>query len=92
MQTPAPCKKRKERGTPILSFLARSGAPGMQINVHDASPTQGQLALADDSPERNFSQCLFTLTGEFPGGGKIIPYKDVPTGSVRIFVSDQPPK
>jgi hypothetical protein len=65
---------------------------GMRINVHDASPTEGQMSLADDSPERNFSQCLFSMTGEFPGGGKIIPYKDVPTGSVRIYISDQPPK
>ena len=83
----------EHKDIPIQIFTIGGGMwSGMQINVHDASPTQGQMALADNSPERNFSQCLFSLTGEFPGGGKIIPYKDVPTGSVRIYVSDQPPK
>jgi len=81
----------EHRDIPIQIFTIGGGMwSGTQINVHDASPIPGQLALADDSPERNFSQCLFSMTGLFPGGGRIIPYKDVPTGLVRIYVSDQP--
>jgi hypothetical protein len=83
----------EHKDIPIQIFSIGGGTwSGMQINVHDASQTEGQMALADDSLERTFSQCLLSMTGKFPGGGKIIPYKGVPTGSVRIYISDQPQK
>jgi hypothetical protein len=50
------------------------------------------MALAVGSPEQNLSECLLSMNGNIPGGGNIIPYKDSPTGSVYIMVSDQPPQ
>jgi hypothetical protein len=59
------------------------------MSVHDASPAQGQMALANDSPEWNLNQCLIGRN-DIPNGGRIISYKDRPTGSVSIQISDQP--
>lgn len=75
---------------PIQIFLIAGGMwSGMQISVHDASPTQGQMAIAIDSPEQNLGQCLVGRN-DIPAGGGIIPYKDKPAGSVFIQISDQP--
>ena len=75
---------------PIQIFMIAGGMwSGMEIRVHDASPTQGQMAIANDSPEQNLGQCLVGRN-DIPTGGRIIPYKDKPTGSVSIQVSDQP--
>ena len=81
----------EHKDIPIMIFMIGGGMwSGMQIRVHDASPTLGQMAIAVDSPEQNASQCLFNVNGQIPGGGNIIPYKDFPTGSVDISISDQP--
>jgi hypothetical protein len=61
----------------------------MQMSVHDASPTQGQMALANESAEQNLNQCLDAMR-VIPGGVRIIPYKDRPTGSISMQISDQP--
>jgi hypothetical protein len=75
---------------PIQIFMIGGGMwSGMQISVHDASPTQGQIAIANDSPEQNLGQCLVGRN-DIPTGGRIIAYKDKPTGSVFIQISDQP--
>jgi hypothetical protein len=75
---------------PIQIFMIGGGMwSGMQIGVHDASPTQGQMAIANGSPEQNLGQCLVGRN-DIPTGGRIIPYKDKPTGSVFIQISDQP--
>jgi hypothetical protein len=75
---------------PIQIFMIGGGTwSGMQINVHDASPTQGQITIANDSPEQNLGQCLVGRN-DIPTGGRIIAYKDKPTGSVFIQISDQP--
>jgi hypothetical protein len=63
---------------------------GMRVRVHDASSAEGQTApLATGSPEENFAQCV-NGRRDIPTGGRIIKYKDRPTGSVSIQVSDQP--
>ena len=41
------------------------------------------------SPEQNFEQCV-AGKHDIPTGGRIIAYKDRPTGSVSIQVSLQP--
>jgi hypothetical protein len=76
---------------PIQTFRIVGGMwHGMRVRVHDASPAEGQTALlATGSPEENFAQCVNDRR-DIPTGGRIIKYKDRPTGSVSIQVSDQP--
>jgi hypothetical protein len=45
------------------------------------------MTLADDSPEKNFDQCV--IDRKDVSDGHLIPRKDFPTGSVRLDVSDQ---
>ncbi len=64
---------------PIQIFVIHGGMwSGMQIRVHDASTVPGQIALAENSPEQNFNECLAGRT-DISGGGRIVPYKDSPT-------------
>lgn len=74
-----------------ISTFRISGAkwPGMRVSVHDASSDQGQTALENGSPEQNFERCV-AGKHDIPAGGRIIAYKDRPTGSVSIQVSIQP--
>jgi hypothetical protein len=76
---------------PIQTFRIVGGMwHGMRVGVHDASSAEGQTALlATGSPEENFAQCV-NGRRDIPTGGRIIKYKDRPTGSVSIQVSDQP--
>jgi hypothetical protein len=75
---------------PIQSFRIAGGLwYGMRVRVHDTSPTEGQTALATDSPEGNFAQCV-NGRRDIPTGGRIIRYKDRPTGSISIQVSERP--
>jgi hypothetical protein len=76
---------------PIQTFRIVGGMwHGMRVGVHDASPSGGQTALlATGSPEENFAQCV-NGRRDIPTGGRIIKYKDRPTGSVSIQVSDRP--
>ena len=75
---------------PIQSFRIGGGAwTGMRVGVHDASATEGKTALADNSPEENFSRCVVGRH-DIPVGGRIISYKDRPTGLVSIQISVQP--
>jgi hypothetical protein len=80
----------EHKDIPIQIFVIGGGMwSGMHISIHDASPTQGQMALANGSPEQNLDQCL-DGRNDIAGGARIIPYKDKPTGSVAIQISDQP--
>jgi hypothetical protein len=80
----------EHKDIPIQLFMIGGAMwSGMQISVHDASPIQGQIAIANDTPEQNLGQCLIGRN-DIPTGGKLIPYKDKPTGSVSIQISDQP--
>jgi hypothetical protein len=83
--------QNESKDIPIQIFMIGGGMwSGMQITVHDASTTQGQIALADGSPEQNFSQCV--VGKKDLSGGSLIPRKEFPAGSVRLDVSDQPQK
>ena len=62
---------------------------GMRVRVHDGSPSEGQTALATDSPEGNFAQCV-NGRRDIPTGGRIIKYKNRLTGSISIQVSERP--
>jgi hypothetical protein len=74
----------------IQSFRIAGGMWfGMRVRVHGASPTEGQTAIDKDSPEGNFAQCV-AGKHEIPAGGRIITYKDRPTGSISIQISNQP--
>jgi hypothetical protein len=80
----------EHKDIPIQIFAIGGGMwSGMQMSVHDASPTQGQMALANESAEQNLDQCLDAMR-VIPGGVRIIPYKERPTGSISIQISDQP--
>lgn len=80
----------EHKDIPIQIFIIGGGMwSGMQFSVHDASPVQGQIALATGSPEQNLHQCL-SGRSDIPDGGQIIAYKDTATGSIRIQISDQP--
>lgn len=74
---------------PIQTFRIVGGLwHGMRVRVHDGSPTEGQTTpLASGSPEENFAQCV-NGRRDIPTGGRIIRYKDRPTGSVSIQVSE----
>lgn len=76
---------------PIQIFMIGGGMwSGIHFSVHDASPIDGQVALEIASPEQNLYECIVSrndfLNG---GGGNIIPYKNTPTGTVSIDVSDR---
>jgi hypothetical protein len=62
---------------------------GMRVKVHDASQDQGQTALENDSPEQNFERCV-AGKHDIPPGGRILAYRDRPTGSISIQVSVEP--
>lgn len=80
----------ERKDTPIETFRIVGGRwLGMRVRVHDASTTEEQSALANESPEGNFARCV-NGRGDIPKGGRIIRYKDRPTGSVSIQISDQP--
>lgn len=75
---------------PIQTFRIVGGKwHGMRVRVHDASPTEGQTALATGSPEGNFAQCV-NGRRDIPTGGRIIRYKNRATGSISIQVSERP--
>ncbi len=79
----------EHKDIPIQIFMIGGGTySGIRFSVHDASPVKGQMGLAEGSPEQNFRQCI---TGKSDiSGGSMIPYRDFPSGSVRIEVSYQP--
>jgi hypothetical protein len=80
----------EDKDIPIQTFRIAGGKwHGMRVRVHDGSPTEGQTALATDSPEGNFAQCV-NGRRDIPTGGRIIRYKDRPTGSISIQVSERP--
>jgi hypothetical protein len=62
---------------------------GVQFSVHDGSLDPNSYALVTDSPEGNLWSCLSSRS-DLPGGGRFVPYKDKPSGSVAIEVSDRP--
>ena len=75
---------------PIQTFRIVGGLwYGMRVRVHDASLTEGRTALAPDSPEGHFAQCV-NGRRDIPTRGRIIRYKDRPTGSISIQVSERP--
>ena len=77
------------KNIPIQVFTIAGGTySGVRFSVHDASTVQGQIALADGSPEQGVEKCLMGRS-DLPGGGSIIPYKDSPSSSVDIAVSYQ---
>jgi len=80
----------KHKNIPIQVFTIGGGTySGVRISVHDASTVQGQIALADGSPEQGVEKCLMGRS-DLPGGGSIMSFKDSPSGSVDIEVSYQP--
>ncbi len=81
----------ERKDLPIQTFRIVGGMwHGMRVRVHDASSTEGQTALlATGSPEENFAQCV-NGRRDIPTGGRIIKYKDRPTGSISIQVSERP--
>jgi hypothetical protein len=79
----------EHKDIPIQIFSIGGGMwSGVQLNVHGASVTEGQVALANDSPEKNLFECGTKVS--FPPVTNLIPYKDLPTGTVRVMVSEQP--
>jgi hypothetical protein len=80
----------EHKDTPIQLFLIGGGMwSGTHISVHDASLIQGTFALTQKSPEGNLYACI-SGRNDIPGGAAVIPYKDKPTGSVYVQISDQP--
>lgn len=72
-----------------LFMIGGSMWSGMQFSVHDGSLDPNSYALAPDTPESNVWSCV-SRRNDLPGGGRFVPYKDKPSGSVRIDVSDRP--
>lgn len=60
---------------------------GVRANVHDASTVTDRLAILEGSPEKHFYDCGAAMgTVQLT----VVPYRDMPTGVVRLFVSDRP--
>jgi hypothetical protein len=80
--------QNESKEIPIQIFMIGGGMwSGIQMTVHDASPTEGKIELAADSPEQDFAQCV--IGRKDVSDGHIIARKDSPTGAVRLDVSDQ---
>jgi hypothetical protein len=80
----------EHKNIPIQVFMIGGGTwSGIQFKVHDASSVQGQIAVAEGSPEQGMGKCLMDRS-DVPGGARIIPYRDLPGSSVDIEVSYQP--
>jgi hypothetical protein len=64
--------------------------PGVQIKIHGAwNDISQQASIIAGSPEQNALACL---QGNVIGGGSAIPYTDMPTGSIRINISENQAK
>ena len=81
----------EHKDTPVrLVSIGGSMWSGVRISVHDASNIVGQYALANGSAEQGLCGCLQAQNGNLPGGVTVIPYKERPTNSIDIMVSDEP--
>ena len=77
----------EHKDIPIQIFMIAGGMwSGMRINMHATAPNG--IEIADNSPEKQFCTCLTTVP--LGAAGTIIPYNDIPTGVVRIFISGHP--
>jgi hypothetical protein len=79
---------KNEQPIPVASFMMGAGVfPPLRYAVRgtfdDASKN---VFMLDGSPEKRASQCLMKLPNS---SGAIMPYSDMPTGSIRIDVSDR---
>jgi hypothetical protein len=82
--------KSENTDIPIQIFQISGGMwSGVHVSVHgvkDGGP------LLEGSPEKNLFDCLIKANDAGAGiGAAVIPYKDTPTGTVRVDVSDLPP-
>jgi hypothetical protein len=78
----------EHKDIPIQIFMIGGGTwSGVRANVHDASTGTDRIAILEGSPEKHFYDCGAALgTVQLT----VVPYRDMPTGVVRIFVSDRP--
>jgi hypothetical protein len=80
----------KHTDTPIqMVMIGGMMWSGMRSSIHNSSSSDTDLQIIGGSPERTFSDCVIGRT-DIPGGGSIIPYRDVASGEVDIIISDQP--
>lgn len=78
----------EHKDIPIQIFMIGGATwSGVRANIHDASTVTDRLEILEGSPEKHFYDCgAATRTVQLT----VIPYRDMPTGVVRIFVSDRP--
>jgi cell division septation protein DedD len=77
----------EHKDIPIQIFDIGGGMwSGVQIKVHATTP--GSTEIADNSPEKQFYRCITTIP--LGAAGTFIPYSEIPTGVVRIYVSSHP--
>jgi hypothetical protein len=78
----------EHKDIPIQIFMIGGGTwSGVRANIHDSSTVTGQIAILEGSPEKHFYNCGVALgTVQVT----VAAYRDMPTGVVRILVSDRP--
>jgi hypothetical protein len=80
--------KIEHKDTPIQIFLIGGVMwSGVHVNVHDSSTIKGKPDLLNGSPEKLFFDCGVNLNSP---PITMIPFKDVPTGVVRVQISERP--
>lgn len=80
---------RAEKGNSLIQLFTIAGGrwTGMRVNMH-GDPLHGE-APGDNSPEAGFARCV-EARRDIPAGGRILRYKDRPTGVLAIQVSAKP--
>jgi hypothetical protein len=78
----------EHKDIPINVFEIGGGMwTGMRISVHGTIAETRNANLIDGSPEKNFYECA---DGKARIPATIIPYENIPSGSVRIQISARP--
>lgn len=80
---------RGENGDSLIQLFTIAGGrwTGMRVRMH-GDPLHGE-PRSNDSPEAGFVRCV-EARRDIPAGGRILRYKERPTGAVAIQVSAEP--
>lgn len=80
----------QDKAERIQIFMIGGGMwSGVRISIHGGWDADKKLAILNsESPEQQAASCL--RGARIDGGGTIIPFPDLPSGKVRVEVSDYP--
>jgi len=76
-----------EQPIPVVTVIESGPWPAMQFAAHGTFDNASKPVMVDGSPEKTAVECLMKIPTS--KGGKISAFQDMPTGSVRLDVSDR---